>query len=1015
MSAMNGVDTDDRSIHIIKKHKIEDSNSISIPHQYNHIEHENIECIAGHNDNNTDSIHDTISKQLPHSLHHVLRMKHTIQQLELITKHLDRGRTIANGCLVKRSEFTNDKFDSVGILALQSKYTAEVHQYSKLLNNSLESLSRNELTVVYTTVTSLNDIKHIGRLRRELNPMYYSDGNKPTRFTMIQCLYDIHISYRTIYLKQLYKYCDQCLQSQTMVSAHRIESYLTHHTCMQWERCTITVYIDQNKYKLYWHRMNKIKFTNIVHKYWSEQQKHNPSNDHNIIHPTVSADNNTSNNCNSTLDDVDTHNNVMDISLSDSVQLSSSQSTTVRSVYGKLHTIDTSLVSVLNGIIDYTVSSAVRATATDTVQSTIKLKLQRTLASHIFNRAPITPVVYDDGYPCEPVLSYDEIDTSDNEYISSNDTDYISDDDDDENSDENNDIIFHDPIMPSLSKIHKVWHVYIDEILPQNYQLKDQSVIKNLIYNIMPGIDDVQLNTLNEYYTDDAKLITIDTSNESIVPHDGTTMISIDNTTSSSIIKPEPTLSTDDHLPAPQDINSTLQDKQLPTDNTIIDLTDNELIAANNAAVAAIPITDIPVKHMNERVLPYLSSLMTVEQRRIKHIQFTALISYICKSFGLDEVPLSASVTSDRYKHKVKQCGTIANGRIYIAKSVLSSIRENNDDNNNILHDSSISAPCDRVILGLFANRHYKVNDIVCAYGGVKEHGDELIARWKHYMRQPGKLSHARQIPGSEYVRDGRLWSQAFDRTQFINTDDAVIDLRSPVPVDDTDIKQPLSPSTAALHHINVSDSSALYTWDDVKLDEMDSNTNNNNNSNNTRSTLNDDELYARPVQKVYPSYTPLKLLELMYAEFRSGAHTTLLSPHKQTDDVNDRQRRKVTYKLASEGVQMQLALKQSIHEPMCNAVIHYNAFLDDPLYYNALQSMCVKLNNMLLYSGVGYMSNSRRNRRTFNVRSVDYNPSRNKDILLTNELFYIATADIKPHDEILAPYQNNESKLFQY
>ena len=60
-------------------------------------------------------------------------------------------------------------------------------------------------------------------------------------------------------------------------------------------------------------------------------------------------------------------------------------------------------------------------------------------------------------------------------------------------------------------------------------------------------------------------------------------------------------------------------------------------------------------------------------------------------------------------------------------------------------------------------------------------------------------------------------------------------------------------------------------------------------------------------------------------------------------------------------------------------------------------------------------MANSSANRSKFNIRVAYVSPFMKEGRLIApQDIFYVATRDIQLHEEIIAPYNNNESKLFQ-
>jgi hypothetical protein len=63
--------------------------------------------------------------------------------------------------------------------------------------------------------------------------------------------------------------------------------------------------------------------------------------------------------------------------------------------------------------------------------------------------------------------------------------------------------------------------------------------------------------------------------------------------------------------------------------------------------------------------------------------------------------------------------------------------------------------------LGLFASQLYAAGDVVTAYGGG--------LRTARFVRSLGKdaLTHARRIPDSDFVRDGRPWAAFFDYSEL--------------------------------------------------------------------------------------------------------------------------------------------------------------------------------------------------------------------------------------------------------
>jgi hypothetical protein len=87
---------------------------------------------------------------------------------------------------------------------------------------------------------------------------------------------------------------------------------------------------------------------------------------------------------------------------------------------------------------------------------------------------------------------------------------------------------------------------------------------------------------------------------------------------------------------------------------------------------------------------------------------------------------------TDPFVRMHKSSGTIANGRCYVAVSRVAG-------------------------LGLFASQTFAAGDVVTAYGGG--------LRCARFVRSQGTdaLTHARRIPRSDFVRDGRPWAALFD------------------------------------------------------------------------------------------------------------------------------------------------------------------------------------------------------------------------------------------------------------
>lgn len=94
--------------------------------------------------------------------------------------------------------------------------------------------------------------------------------------------------------------------------------------------------------------------------------------------------------------------------------------------------------------------------------------------------------------------------------------------------------------------------------------------------------------------------------------------------------------------------------------------------------------------------------------------------------------------------------------------------------------------------------------------------------------------------------------------------------------------------------------------------------------------------------------------------------------------------------------------------------VVDPSPFLVWTHYRDALEALCVRLNALLSNSGPGYMANTSKQRSRFNTKVIDIPLQRNGAELLPARLFYIATAHIERDVEIIAPYNNNESKEFE-
>lgn len=102
------------------------------------------------------------------------------------------------------------------------------------------------------------------------------------------------------------------------------------------------------------------------------------------------------------------------------------------------------------------------------------------------------------------------------------------------------------------------------------------------------------------------------------------------------------------------------------------------------------------------------------------------------KHFHELKAALSAGELAESFVRMYHRSGTIANGRCYIAVSRVAG-------------------------LGLFASQRFAAGDVVTEYGAG--------LRCARFVRSLGKeaLTHARRIPDSDFVRDGRPWAACFE------------------------------------------------------------------------------------------------------------------------------------------------------------------------------------------------------------------------------------------------------------
>ena len=413
------------------------------------------------------------------------------------------------------------------------------------------------------------------------------------------------------------------------------------------------------------------------------------------------------------------------------------------------------------------------------------------------------------------------------------------------------------------------------------------------------------------------------------------------------------------------------------------------------------------------------------------------ILTFLRSAFGLNGVDhLHSSQVHAAYAKSMEQTGTMGNGKVFVSVSGVNtldntadsevegapSVRRTRQHQKAVIKKKGKAASEWQPMLGLFAGRAIEKDEVVTTYGGVLVDGDD--ARRRH----PSTYTHIRRIRDSRMVRDGRLFSALFDRTQ--------VDMYDQFNIERTRrLRKRLLPACGAEHVVTALSMEGHEDEMRVGLILLDA-------LHGDKGALYGQRMEAKVQQQLLTSIMAhigdqstiisgeaLKQIDgrrflgrvrgpaLIINEPSAIFYSSSPNPYSSRSGVTDTEGEQV-YRDKSLDISYlfpfpirPLLLPPLVLHPLPQqrhkALRELTQNMSDSAR-QLLSSTCGAVQELVYTSGMGYMANTG-SKRECNVRVIEVNPRR--DGLAPNEIFYVSSRRIAKGEEILAPYNNNESK----
>ena len=423
------------------------------------------------------------------------------------------------------------------------------------------------------------------------------------------------------------------------------------------------------------------------------------------------------------------------------------------------------------------------------------------------------------------------------------------------------------------------------------------------------------------------------------------------------------------------------------------------------------------------------------------------LIAFLRLSFGVDSARDSADHKNSTqvnavFAKQMEQTGTLHNGKVYVAVSSANSLdvsvgdsdeegtasvrrtrqREKKD---NAAKGSKSGGGSEQwqPMLGLFAGRDIEKDEVVTAYGGVLVDGDD--ARRRH----ASTYTHIRRIRDSRMVRDGRLFSALFDRSQVDMYDQFTMESKR------RKSRKRILPACTPEHIITALSMEGHEDEMRVGLILLDALVGEKGALYRQGMTAKEQQALLTRImahigdQATVISGEALKLIDGKRFLSRVRGPALIINEPSATfysSSPNPYSSRSGDITTEGEKVFRDKSLDISYLFPFTLRPLLLPPLLLHPLpeqRHKALRELaqnlsesarqllsgtCCLIHELLYTTGMGFMANTG-SKRDCNVRVIEVNPRR--DGLGPNEIFYVACRKIVKGEEILAPYNNNESK----
>ena len=414
------------------------------------------------------------------------------------------------------------------------------------------------------------------------------------------------------------------------------------------------------------------------------------------------------------------------------------------------------------------------------------------------------------------------------------------------------------------------------------------------------------------------------------------------------------------------------------------------------------------------------------------------LLAFLRSAFGLDGVDHKSStqVSSVFAKH-MEQRGTLGNGKVFVAVSSVNTLdgsvdsdeegaanirRTRQREKQEIAQKGKKAVDQWQPMLGLFAGRDIEKDEVVTTYGGVLVDGDD--ARRRH----ASTYTHIRRIRDSRMVRDGRLFSALFDRSQVDMYDQFTIEAKRKS-------RKRLLPACGAEHVVTALSMEGHEDEMRVGLILLDALQGEKGALYGQRMEAKDQQqLLARIMAHIGEQSTvisgealkqidgkrylsrvrgPALIINEPSATFYSSSPNPYASRSGDTSTEGEQVFRNKSldishlFPFSVRPLLLPPLLLHPLPEQRHKALRELTQNVSDSAR-QLLAATCGKVHELLHTTGMGYMANTG-SKRECNVRVMELNPRR--DGLAPNEIFYVSCRRIAKGEEILAPYNNNESK----